>query len=167
MSANQLHVNAAELLREPGLRRHVSAVLEPTEVEAAHDAIAGDVTADLELVSTLDDIELSGTIELPWRGECRRCLRPLAETIVVDVEERYAEQPEEHGDAFPIEHGQIDLAPMVREHLLLVVDDPRSCRPDCPGLCPVCGADLNVGRCRCDTQVTDERWAVLDQLRNA
>ncbi len=38
MSANQLHVNAAELLREPGLRRHVSAVVEPTDVEAAHDA---------------------------------------------------------------------------------------------------------------------------------
>ena len=93
MSANQLHVNAAELLREPGLRRHVSATVEPADVDAAHEAIAGDVTAEFELVSTLDDIELVGTIEVPWRGQCRRCLRPLAEAIVIDVDERYAEQP--------------------------------------------------------------------------
>ena len=90
--------------------------------------------------------------------------RPLAESIVVEVDERYAEQPSEHDDAFAIEHGQIDLAPMVREHVLLAVDDPRLCRPDCPGLCPVCGADLSAGPCRCDSAVVDERWAALDQL---
>ena len=166
MSANQLHVNAAELLREPGLRRRLSAVIEPADIDAVHEAIAGDVSAELELVSTIDDIALRGTIEVPWQGQCRRCLRPLVETIVVEVDERYADQPAEQDDAFPIEHGQIDLAPMVREHVLLAVDDPRLCRADCPGLCPVCGADLSAGPCRCDNEVVDERWAVLDQLRH-
>jgi uncharacterized protein len=165
MAANQLHVNAAELLREPGLRRHVATVVSPATIVADHPAVAGDVTVDLELVSTIDDIALTGTIEVPWRGECRRCLRPLDETLAVDVEERYAERPAEHDDAFPIDHGQIDLAPMVREHVLLAVDDPRLCRPDCPGLCPVCGADLTSGPCQCDSAVVDERWAALDQLR--
>ena len=102
---------------------------------------------------------------MPWQGNCRRCLRPFTETLVVEVDERYAEQPAEHDEAFPIEHGQIDLAPMVREHVLLAVDDPRLCRPDCPGLCPVCGADLTTGPCQCDSAVVDERWAALDQLR--
>jgi uncharacterized protein len=166
MSANQLHVNAAELLREPGLRRHVSATVDPSTVGAEHDAIAGDATAEFELVSTLDDIELVGTIEVPWQGQCRRCLQPLAETIVVDVDERYAERPAEHDDAFPIEHGQINLDPMVREHVLLAVDDPRLCRPDCPGLCPECGADLSVGPCGCAVVVGDDRWSALDQLRH-
>ena len=54
---------------------------------------------------------------------------------------------------------------MVREHVLLAVDDPRLCRPDCPGLCPVCGADLSAGPCECDAPVVDDRWAALDQLR--
>ncbi len=102
MSANLLHVNAAELLREPGLRRHLAVVVDPNELDAAHGAIDGDVVADLALVSTLDDIELVGTINVPWRGECRRCLRPLTETVVVDVDERYAEPPAQHDDAFPI-----------------------------------------------------------------
>jgi uncharacterized protein len=166
MAANQLHVNAAELLREPGLRRHVTTVVGAATIWADHPAVAGDVTIDVEVVSTIDDIALTGTIEVPWQGECRRCLRPFREMLVVDVEERYAERPAEHDDAFPIEHGQIDLAPMVREHLLLAVDDPRLCRPDCPGLCPVCGADLTTGPCECDGAVVDERWAALDQLRS-
>ncbi len=165
MAASVLRVNAAELLREPGLRRTVSASMTPSDVDALDDAIAGDLTVNIELVSTIDDIGLTGTIEVPWTGTCRRCLRPLDETLVVDVDERYAEQPAEHDDAFPIEHGQIDLAPMVREHVLLAVDDPRLCRPDCPGLCPVCGADLTAGPCQCDSAVVDERWAALDQLR--
>ena len=62
-------------------------------------------------------------------------------------------------------NGQIDLAPMVREEVLLAVPDGPLCRPDCPGLCPICGADLAEGPCGCDTTERDERWAVLDQLR--
>ena len=124
MSASQLRVNAAELLREPGLRRHVTAIVGPSDVDARHESIAGDLTTELELVSTLDDIALTGTIAVPWQGLCRRCLRPLAESLVVEVDERYAEQPAEHDEAFRIEHGQIDLAPMIREHVLLAVDDP-------------------------------------------
>ena len=54
---------------------------------------------------------------------------------------------------------------MVREDVLLGVPDAPLCRADCPGLCPVCGADLADGPCDCDTTVRDERWAVLDQLR--
>jgi uncharacterized protein len=166
MSANQLHVNASELLREPGLRRHVEVTAPPASIDAEHPAIDGDVSADLELVSTLDDIALSGTVRVPWRGSCRRCLRPLAELIVVGVDERYAARPAEDDEAFPVEHGQIDLTPALREHVLLAVDDARLCRPDCPGLCPVCGADLAGGPCQCDTAVADDRWSALDQLRN-
>ena len=68
-------------------------------------------------------------------------------------------------EAFPIEHGQLDLGPMVREEVLLGVPDAPLCRDDCPGLCPVCGADLHADPCDCDTAVRDERWAALDQLR--
>ena len=53
MSANQLHVNAAELLREPGLHRHIEVIVAPRSIDAEHEAIDGDVSADLELVSTL------------------------------------------------------------------------------------------------------------------
>ena len=72
---------------------------------------------------------------------------------MIDVDERYAAADETglrrvDPEAFPIEHGQLDLAPMVREEVLLGVPDAPLCRPDCPGLCPMCGADLQTGAVR-------------------
>jgi uncharacterized protein len=167
-----LVVNAVELLRVPGTRKHVSVVIAPVDVDAASEAIAGDLTVEVDLESTVDDVGLSGTIGVPWAGHCRRCLRTLAETLVIDVDERYADSsgplgPAAIDAAFPIERGEIDLRPMVREEVLLAVGEARLCRPDCPGLCPVCGKDVSVEPCDCDTTVVDDRWSVLDQLRES
>lgn len=41
------------------------------------------------------------------------------------------------------------------------------CRPDCKGLCPVCGKDLNTGACGCDTFVPDPRMAAIMDVFNA
>lgn len=161
-----LLVNATELLREPGTRKHVREVVSGSDMDPGHEAIAGDVTVTLDLESTLDDVGVTGTIEVPWQGHCRRCLKPMTETIAVDVDERYRDAPGPDDDAFPIERGQLDLRPMVREEVLLAVDELRVCRPDCPGLCPVCGRDVSVEPCDCDATLVDERWSVLDQLRD-
>lgn len=165
-----LLVNAAELLRDPGTRTHISDLVPPGDIEAESPTITGDIAVEVDLESTIDDIGLSGTISVPWAGHCRRCLKPLAETLVVDVEERYAPISENGSsgpdDAFPIERGQIDLRPMVREEVLLAVDEARLCREDCPGLCPVCGKDVSVEPCDCDSTLVDDRWAVLDKLRD-
>jgi uncharacterized protein len=161
-----LLVNAAELLRDPGTRKHISDVVPPADIDAASPSITGDIAVEIDLESTVDDIGLTGTIGVPWTGHCRRCLKPLAETLIVGVEERYADDPGPESDAFPIERGQIDLRPMVREEVLLAVDEARLCRDDCPGLCPVCGKDVSVEPCDCDSTLVDDRWAVLDQLRD-
>ena len=68
-------------------------------------------------------------------------------------------------DAFPIVGDQLDLAPMVREHALLILPDGPLCRSDCAGLCPQCGVDRNEQTCTCVTERHDDRWAALDALR--
>lgn len=166
----RLLVNATDLARQPGARRHVDATVALDDLDVDDPRLTGDVTIDVTAVSTLDDIEVAGTLLVAWADHCSRCLRPLSGPLVVDIDERYAEPSADPGrpddpEAFPIVHGQIDLAPMVREELLLAVPDAPRCRPDCPGLCPICGADLTAGPCGCDTTVRDERWAVLDQLK--
>jgi uncharacterized protein len=159
---SMLTVNAVELLRQPGTRRHIVSAAPLAELDIVDSRLSGEVAIDVTAESTLDDVIVTGTLGVGWSDSCRRCLRPLQDTLQVDVEERYAlDDP----DAFPIENGQIDLAPMVREEVLLGVPDAPLCRDDCLGLCPTCGADLNAGPCGCDTTVRDERWAILDQLR--
>jgi uncharacterized protein len=92
---------------------------------------------------------------------CRRCLTDLSGTAVAVVDELYQIEPLDP-DAYLIEDGQLDLAPLVREVVLLELDTERLCREDCAGLCPVCGVDRNTTDCSCDTSVSDERWAALE-----
>jgi uncharacterized protein len=160
-----LLVNAAELLRQPGTQRRLDVAVPLAEVDVADPRLTGDIAVDVTLTSSLDDIVVAGELRVAWSDECRRCLEPLARDLVAEVEERYA--PGGGDDAFPIEHGRLDLAPMVREEVLLAIPDAPLCRPDCAGLCPTCGADLNDGPCGCDRDVRDDRWAVLDVLRQS
>ncbi len=165
MGRPTLLVNAVELLRQPGAHRHLSVQVDAAEVGVADPAVVGPLDVEVDLDTTIDDIIVSGTVAVPWRGACRRCLTPLAELLRVDVHERYTDGPADD-DAFAIEHGQIDLAAMVREEVLLALADERLCRDDCPGLCPRCGHDLAAGPCSCTATEVDERWAALDQLRD-
>jgi uncharacterized protein len=63
------------------------------------------------------------------------------------------------------EGDEIDLAPLVREQLLLALPTRPLCHDDCRGLCPQCGIDLNRGECRCETARPDPRLAVLRSLK--
>ena len=68
-------------------------------------------------------------------------------------------------DAFEIVGDQIDLSRMVKENILLEAPIAPLCRPDCAGLCPTCGTDLNVASCDCVTVEFDPRWEALSQLK--
>jgi uncharacterized protein len=161
-----LLVNATELLRQPGARCRIEVAVSQSDVAIDDDRLSGDVAVAVDLEASIDDIIVSGQLSVAWSDECRRCLRPLSGTLEVDIEERYALQPDPTDDVYPITGGQLDLTPMVREEILLAIPHAPLCRPGCPGLCPVCGADLQEGPCGCDTTTRDERWAVLDQLRD-
>jgi uncharacterized protein len=161
-----LLINATELLRQPGSRRRIEVTVAPDAAGLDDDRLRGEVAVAVDAESSLDDIVVSGHLSVPWRDECRRCLRPMSGVLDVAVEERYVPQSDPAGQAFPITGGRIDLTPMVREEVLLALPDGPLCRPDCPGLCPVCGADLQDAPCGCETSARDERWAVLDQLRD-
>jgi uncharacterized protein len=166
VTSSPLLVNATELLRVPGTVRALSTAVALDELDVVDDRVVGDVRVELELESTLDDIHVGGVLTVVWRDQCRRCLRPLSGDLVIEVDERYAPaESRADPESFPIDHGQLDLRPLAREGVLLGIDDAPLCRDDCPGLCPICGADLSSGPCGCDTTVRDERWAVLDQLR--
>lgn len=62
-----------------------------------------------------------------------------------------------------IEH-RFDIFPRLRESILLEFPIRALCRPDCRGLCAVCGENLNVKRCRCSTEETDSPWGALKKL---
>ncbi len=162
-SLRPLRINAVELLRQPGAVRDVDAAVDPEALDAGHERVDGDIRVDLHLTAMNDGIEVTGTVSAPWATVCRRCLVDLAGVAVGQVDELYQIEPLDP-DAYLIEDGQLDLAPLVRETALLELDLERQCRDDCAGLCPVCGIDRNAGSCDCDTTVVDDRWAALEDF---
>lgn len=167
MPSNPLHIlrlNARELLRQPGLSRQIQADLDAIDLGVDDDRITGLVAIELQAVSSIDGIVVAGSISTPWRAPCRRCLTDVTGTAQIAVDEVYQDDVSDE-QAFPIEGDQIDMAPAVREYVLLELPDGPLCRDDCAGICPVCGIDRNQGSCECDLTVRDDRWAALDDLK--
>lgn len=161
-----LLVNALELLRRPGSERLVVLDIDADELGLADERLADDARVDIELrvESLTDGLVVDGWVSAPYHVECRRCLRPIGGVARAALHELYQLELTDP-EAFPIEHEQVDLEPMVREAVLLELPDAPLCQPSCAGLCPVCGVDRNVEQCGCAPDVVDERWAALDVLR--
>lgn len=163
--AKPLVVNAAELLRRPGSTKDVD-VFVTAEDCGFNDSRIDDspVHVKLHLEALSDGIAVTGTASAHWHGECRRCLEPVSEESHVAIDELY-QLVVTDPDAYPIENDQLTLLPMVRENILIAVPQWLLCRPDCAGLCPQCGADLNEGPCGCAPPPTDDRFAALSELK--
>lgn len=105
--------------------------------------------------------------EVSVHGPCMRCLEPAHPKIAIDV--RDVDQPGggEELESPYITDQQLDLAAWVREALAVPLTLPKQvlCRPDCAGLCAVCGVDLNAaGPDHAHESEPDPRWAKLREL---
>jgi uncharacterized protein len=89
--------------------------------------------------------DFSGDIAL----ECVRCLNEFERRLDWEMTELYAFSEKSVSDSGLIlpEDAHIDLQPLIREYALLEIPINPICKPDCKGLCPVCGEDLNQVDC--------------------
>lgn len=114
----------------------------------------------------------SGHVDGQIGTECRRCLADVTAPVAEDVHVVFAEASDaevnDDPDVFQLDprSPDLDLRPVVREQWLLSAPAFVECRPDCPGLCPSCGADLNAGPCGCADPGADPRWDALRGLRD-
>jgi len=139
--------------------------------------------AELELVEPVEvegrvrrkpagEVELNGSLRSKVAVPCARCLKAVELPIEVVFSERFVpavawrdqEQHELNQEDLNLAafDGQgIELDDLVKEEVLLALPAQVLCRPDCQGLCPVCGADRNETSCECETKVIDSRWEKL------
>jgi uncharacterized protein len=98
--------------------------------------------------------------------ECARCLTDFAYDLIVDFSELYAFNQRSVTDSNLIlpEDGKIDLEPLLREYMLLEFPINPLCKPDCKGLCPICGENSNLITCNHAEENGDERLAGLRAL---
>lgn len=98
--------------------------------------------------------------------ECVRCLTTFKQALKIDFTELYAFSQRyvtDSGLLMP-ETGIIDLGPILREYTVLEIPISPLCQPDCKGLCPICGNNLNESTCNHEDDSGDPRLASLKSL---
>ena len=100
-------------------------------------------------------------------GPCMRCLADAVVDRDVAAREYQATKPDSEDLASPyVRDDTLDLTAWARDAVALGLPTQILCRPDCAGLCPVCGKDLNVEPHEHEDERTDERWAALEALKD-
>jgi uncharacterized protein len=113
----------------------------------------------------------TGTVfELSYRvllhGPCYRCLEDAVLELPISAREYQATTPESDEMRTPyLDDDKLDLSGWARDALALALPDKILCKPDCAGLCPVCGKDLNAEPHEHDEPKTDSRWSALEALK--
>ncbi|MCQ3975258.1 MAG: hypothetical protein DPW09_17590 [Anaerolineae bacterium] len=175
-----LRFNVAQLMKEgTGAVRNYE-----VEADLAKDfddedlEVVAPLTGQVRFLRTGPHILATGVLETKIQKSCGRCLTSFTGPVRLELEEEFfptldvitgtvITQPLEVEAANLIdEQHMLDLSEVVRQELLVESDELLYCRPDCKGLCPHCGQDLNVGSCNCQDEVVDPRWANLQALRD-
>jgi uncharacterized protein len=132
---------------------------------------------ELSLRATRADekVELIGSVRVVVEFECDRCLTDLSVRVEESFELLYV-PPLGAGDEHELgendlslgfyQDGVIDVDDLAREQIELALPMARLCTEECRGLCPECGANLNLGDCACGKEQVDIRWAALKELKS-
>ncbi len=153
-------------------------VVEPAETELDVEGfrLKSSVKAKGEIESHAGWFEVKGVIEAGAEIDCSRCLEPIDRSLSVPFNIRLLRSDDLAGvaenaidkselDSSVLDSDQVDLTDVVREQILLDLPEQVFCKEDCKGLCPKCGANLNLIECNCEEDEMDPRWAALKDLK--
>jgi uncharacterized protein len=169
-----MRFNVAQLLQaHPGEMRVVD-VWGDIELDDPDTATIEPVGGRIHLIRDTSGILVQGNLTTRLSVLCARCLEPVEVPVEVEVEEEFHPTAFIPGGPLPDTSPDRDRAndidathilaldEVIRQGLLLAAPMHPLCRPDCAGLCPLCGTNLNTSACDCRAE-PDPRW---DELRS-
>ncbi len=149
------------------LDRHAPA---PVDLSDSIVRIGADVRVRAIIESVVDGLLVRGTVSVPARVSCSRCLAERAELISDDVVDLFRARDGSGGEddddvGYDIVDATIDLDTLIRDAIAAAIPVRPLCRTECAGLCPTCGVDRNVAACEGHAEQRDQRWAALADLQ--
>lgn len=139
-------------LKNPGQVYPFRETVELPELEVLSDPVRFEgIEVEGEFFCTGDNrISLRGQASATAASRCSRCLEPVRIPLSAGIDALYAKQPDpDDPDLYGFEGHAVDLEDAARDALLLELPLQFFCKPDCKGLCPVCGTNLNRVTCTC------------------
>lgn len=162
-----LRLDVSYLVKEaPGTRKEFD--FNFTQLSLPDDLTLVDIHGVIAISVTEDGVMADGTIRALTQLSCTRCLEDFWQPVEIRFTEMFTYHPAENSpenleQLLPAD-GSIDLTPIIRDYAVLDIPISRVCQPDCKGLCPTCGADLNQGDCGHRQESIDPRLAGLKAL---
>lgn len=143
-------VGVTSLLRNPGerLQERRQGVIPGLAVSTSRVPDGAEVEVEVGIEAAHPGVLVTGTVRTRWAGECRRCLAEVQGELSAEVRELFESEPDPE-TTYRLSGEQVDLEQMAHDAVILALPLAPLCRPDCAGLCPRCGADLNAGPCDC------------------
>lgn len=151
--------------------------------------VSGPLSLSARLTNVGDHVYVEGVIDGTFLRECVRCLKRYEAYAEVPFtaayqgsdptvrsrgggakdrhqasdEEGISEQSDQEDDLYVCTGDRVELAEMLREHIILSTPMQPLCREECRGLCPVCGQDRNEEPCSCSEAPKTNPFAVLQE----
>lgn len=138
--------------------------------------VAGGLKLRGQLLQSGDDVFLRGSLRGALETACSRCLEPARTPLDITLTVTFRAKPEadaadEEGedddddvDVASYDGEEVDLAPEIRDQILLAFPIKPLCREDCLGLCSVCGGDRNQLPCDCEARQVENRTPLAAAL---
>lgn len=186
---DKLNVLIADITPQ-GLSLACEPTAEDLALNEADETLTGPLSVSLELGYHEPNVSVSGSVDGMALRQCVRCLRefedPLSMTVYADFIRRIEPPPrptgrvsrgerdkqppeadsdvpetDEEDEIYFYQGDQLNLAPMLREQIILAAPIHPLCNENCAGLCPRCGQNLNEARCACVPEPVNNPFRVL------
>jgi uncharacterized protein len=167
-----MRYNVAQLLKEPtGSTRSYQLWEEFSDAERIVDSARGTV----DMLRTHQGVLVNATLEIQDTITCGRCLGETGLDSGLSIEEEFLpisdlptglrqELPEDEGYGQIDANHDLDLTEVLRQYVITQRPMKPLCRPDCQGLCQICGGNLNEKQCGCRHESSDSLEGTLAQL---
>jgi DUF177 domain-containing protein len=130
-------------------------------------AVPEEVPAELAVTRASTGWVFELRLSVRLHGPCMRCLGDAAIDETLRLREYQATSPDTDELTTPyLVDDRLDVSAWARDSLVLALPGKILCRPDCAGLCPECGRDLNREPHTHDDEESDPRWSALQRLKN-
>lgn len=129
----------------------------------------------IRLSNTGSLLLVEGEVKTEVKLQCSRCLVDFTLPVEARIEEEFRLEKvadtvrvmpadEEDVTSELISNNLLDIQELVRQDFLLVLPIQPLCKPDCKGLCPTCGENLNMRECACPPAESESPFQALAEL---
>jgi uncharacterized protein len=151
-----------------GRKLELTVAIDPFDLgQNTYAVIPAAIPVELQISrTTANGYALRLLFEATLDGACMRCLEPAMPHFVVDAREVSQPGAGDELDSPYVVDGTLALGAWARDALALMLPATLLCKPDCAGLCALCGVDLNsTGPGHRHESPPDSRWAKLSELK--